>query len=247
MTDNDQLPQGPQPQGPQLPTQAGAGRAAALIAGCAVLGAALVAVAAGLTWWAEDFVDPLTGPVAVTASGSSVVPELVPVALVALAGLGAALATHGMLRRLVGVVLVLGGALIAVRCGLSLGAAPASLAQDLPRPADPVGATRLSPWGPLLGIAGGLLIAVAGGLIVAGRGARRMSSRYEGPGSVAPAARAERAGAAGGRTTEPGRTTESGRTSEPGRTTEDWWKALDAGSDPTQGPDAGADSAAGDR
>jgi hypothetical protein len=62
-----------------------------------------------------------------------------------------------------------------------------------------------------------------------------MSSRYEGPGSVAPAARAERAGAAGGRTTEPG------------RTTEDWWKALDAGSDPTQGPDAGADSAAGDR
>ncbi|HYN73320.1 MAG TPA: Trp biosynthesis-associated membrane protein, partial [Nakamurella sp.] len=172
-------------------TPARTGRAAAVIALCAVLGAALAAVAAGLTWWAEDFVDPLAGPVTITASGSSVVPELVPVALVALAGLGAALASHGVLRRIVGAVLLLGGALIAVRCCLAWGSAPASLVQDLPRPADSVGAARLSPLGPLLGIVGGLLIAAAGGLIVAGRGARRMSSRYEPPRSADTAARPE--------------------------------------------------------
>ncbi len=209
-----------------------------MIALGAVLGAVLAAIAAGLTWWAADFTDPLTGPVTITASGSSVVPELVPVALVALAGLGAALATHGVLRRIVGVVLLIGGALIAVRCALALGAAPASLVQDLPRPADPVGAARLSPWGPLLGVAGGLLIAVAGGLIVAGRGARRMSARYEAPGSSPAASGADRAG-------------DGGRATDVGQSTEDWWKALDAGSDPTEGPDAATDSAtdsaAGDR
>jgi uncharacterized membrane protein (TIGR02234 family) len=200
-----------------------------VIALCAVLGAALAAVAAGINWWAEDFADPLTGPVTITASGSSVVPELVPVALVALAGLGAALATHGVLRRIVGAVLLLGGALIAVRCALALGAAPASLVRDLPRPADPVGSARLSPLGPLLGVAGGLLIAVAGGLIVAGRGARRMSARYESPASSAATARASRAGAA--------------PRADLGQSTEDWWKALDAGSDPTQGNDSMSDSA----
>ena len=207
----------------------------ALIAICAVLGAALAAVAAGLTWWTEDFADALTGPVTVTASGSSVVPELVPVALVALAGLGAALATHGGLRRIVGAVLVVGGALVAVRCGVALGSAPASLVLNLPRPADSVGDPRLSPLGPLLGIAGGLLIAVAGGLIVAGRGARRMSARYEAPGSVEADPRPERAGSA------------AGRTADAGVSTEDWWRAMDAGSDPTDAPEAGPDSATGER
>jgi len=229
-----ELDQGGSPPGERV-TPERTGRAAALIALCAVVGAALAAVAAGLTWWTEDFADPLTGPVTITASGSSVLPELVPVALVALAGLGAALATHGVLRRIVGGVLAVGGALIAVRCAVAWGSAPAALVQDLPRPADPVGDARLSPLGPLLGIAGGLLIGVAGGLIVAGRGARRMSSRYEAPGSVASAARAERDQADGGRTTETG------------QAPEDWWKALDAGSDPTDGPDGGSNSAADDR
>ena len=215
---------------------ASAGRAVALIAVCAVLGAALAAVAAGLTWWTEDFADPLTGPVTITASGSAVVPELVPVALVALAGLGAALATHGVLRRIVGAVLMVGGALVAVRCGVALGSAPASLVQDLPRPADPVGDARLSPLGPLLGIAGGLLIAAAGGLIVVGRGARRMSSRYEAPGSAETTASPGRAGAAA-----------AVRTAEDEPSSADWWRAMDAGSDPTDGPDAGPDSATGHR
>jgi len=206
-----------------------AGRAAAVIALFAVLGAVLASVAAGVTWWAEDFTDPLTGPVTITASGSSVVPELVPVALVALAGLGAALATHGVLRRIVGAVLLIGGALLAIRCSLALGAAPDSLVQDLPRPADPVGAARLSVWGPLLGVAGGVLIAAAGGLIVAGRGARRMSARYEAPGSAAATAGADRADA-------------RGRATDIGQSTDDWWKALDAGSDPTADPDAGTPS-----
>lgn len=202
------------------------------IAGCAVLGAALAAIAAGLTWWSADFSDPLTGPETITASGSSVASELVPVALVALAGLGAALATHGLLRRIVGAVLLVGGALVAVRCGLALGAAPASLVDDLPRPADPVGAARLSPLGPVLGMVGGLLIAVAGGLIVAGRGARPMSARYEAPGVSGSVRPGRRAGSAASAQAAP----------------EDWWKALDAGSDPTdEGPDRRPDAADGGR
>ncbi len=162
-------------------------------------------------------------------------PELVSVALVALAGLGAALATHGVLRRIVGAVLVIGGALVAVRCGVALGSAPESLVLNLPRPADPVGDARLSPLGPLLGIAGGLLIGVAGGLIVAGRGVHRMSARYEAPGSLEAATRPERAGSS------------VGRTADAGVSTEDWWKAMDAGSDPTDAPEAGPDSATGER
>jgi uncharacterized membrane protein (TIGR02234 family) len=184
------------------------------IAACAVAGAALAAAASGLTWWTAQFLDPLTGPVTVTAAGGTVVPELVPVALVALAGLGAALATHGVPRRLVGVLLVLGGVLLAVRCGLSLGTPPASLLTDLPRPADQVGTARLSIVGPLAGVAGGALIAVAGAVIAAGLAARRMSSRYAAPGT--------RRGVAAG-----------GRPGDSAAAEQDWWKALDTGADPT--------------
>ena len=52
-----------------------------------------------------------------TAAGADCLPELVPVALVALAGFGATLATQGWLRRLVGAILLAGGLWVAVRAG----------------------------------------------------------------------------------------------------------------------------------
>ncbi len=68
----------------------------------ALAGAGCCAGAAALTWWSAEFTDSLVGAVTTTATGSQVLPELVPVALFALAGLGAAFATRGWPRRVVG-------------------------------------------------------------------------------------------------------------------------------------------------
>ncbi len=190
------------------------GRQLAVVVLCGVLGAALVAIAAALTWWSADYADPLTGPLTVTLAGGSCVPELVPLALVGLAGLGASLATRGLPRRLVGLVLLASGVTVAVRSGLSLTAGPrgpGALAGALTRPAEPVGAAQLHPVGPLLAVIGGVLLAVAGLLVLLGVGARRLGARYE---------RTRRAVDA---------RTERGIALEQA----DWWKALDAGADPT--------------
>jgi len=177
----------------------------------AVAGAALAAVGAALTWWSADYLDPLTGPLVIRLSGADSVPELIPLALVGLAGLGAALATHGIPRRLVGVVLLVCGGVIAARSVLSVGGPPAALAGSLSRPADPVGAAQLHPVGPALAVLGGLLLATAGVLVVLGRGARaRMGGRYDAPTRATAAVAAD-------------------PTADP----ENWWKVLDAGADPT--------------
>jgi len=169
-----------------------------------VAGAGIAAIAAALTWWSADYLDPLTGALTISVSGGSALPELVPLALVALAGFGAALATHGTVRRLVGVVVVLCGAVITIRSVVSFGDQPAALVSSLSRPAEAVGAPQLHAAGPALGVLGGLLLAAAGALIAAGWGARqRLGARYDAP--TGPAT----------------------------QTSTDWWKALDAGADPT--------------
>ncbi|MET0864104.1 MAG: Trp biosynthesis-associated membrane protein [Nakamurella sp.] len=200
------------------------GRQLGLVAVLAVAGAGIAAIAAVITWWSADYQDPLSGPLTITVSGGSAVPELVPLALVALAGFGAALATHGTVRRLVGVVLLLCGAAIGVRSVLSFGDQPAALVSSLSRPADAVGAPQLHAIGPALGVLGGLLLACAGALITAGRGARqRLGARYDAPTGTAKGGTAAVAGTAG---------TTSAPTAGDGG---DWWKALDAGADPTVG------------
>jgi uncharacterized membrane protein (TIGR02234 family) len=182
------------------------GRQLGLVALLAVAGAGIAAIAAGVTWWSADYQDPLTGPLTITVSGGSAVPELVPLALVALAGFGAALATHGTVRRLVGVVLLLCGGAITLRSAVLFGDRPAALVSSLSRPADAVGAPQLHAIGPALGVLGGLLLAAAGTLISTGWGARqRLGTKYDAPSGPAK------------------------QTS----TDTDWWKALDAGADPT--------------
>ncbi len=171
-----------------VPAPAGAtpdrrpGRQLAVVVLAGVAGAALVAVAAALTWWSADFVDPLTGPLTVALTGGTCVPELVPLALVGLAGLGAALATGGLPRRLVGLVLLLCGLTVAVRSALSAAEGPTgppALTSSLTRPADPVGVAQLHLAGPALAVLGGLLLLLAGVLVVLGVGARRLGARYE--------------------------------------------------------------------
>ncbi len=175
-------------------------------------GAAACAGAAAMTWWTADYDDSLTGPLTVAATGADCMPELVPVALVALAGLGAMLAARGAFRRLVGVVLMVGGLLVAVRAVLVMTQAPAALTAALTRPAEPVGAAQLHPFGPILAIVGGVLVTAAGAFGIAGVAARRrLGSRYDAP-AARRAAAAPRAAA---------------------ESESDWWKAMDAGADPT--------------
>lgn len=201
------------------------GRELGLVAVLALAGAGLAALAAALTWWSADYVDALTGPLTIAVSGAAAVPELVPLALVGLAGFGAALATRGVLRRAVGVVITLCGLVIALRSVLLFGVPPDALVGDLTRPAEPVGSPVLHPLGPVLGLLGGLLLAAAGVLVVLGVGARqRLGSRYDAPsrGAAATTAAAAAAAAPGG--------------TAPGVDAADWWKVLDAGVDPTDQP-----------
>ena len=111
-------------------------------------------------------------------------------ALVALAGFGAALATRGVPRRIVGVVIALCGVALAVRSALFFGSTPAALVTELTRPADPVGAAQLHPVGPSLGVLAGLLLTAAGVLDrCSGVGARQaMGARYERRARAQPAA-----------------------------------------------------------
>lgn len=189
------------------------GRQLGLVAILAVVGAALASLAATLSWWSADYVDPLSGALTVTATGSAAVPELIPLALVGLAGFGAALATRGIARRVVGVVIALCGLGIAIRCGLSFGSEPSALAEQLTRPAELVGPATVNPLGPLLGLIGGLLLTAAGVLITLGLGARqRMSTRYD-------------------RGNSPARGPAASTSVEVDPS--EWWKELDAGVDPT--------------
>ncbi len=194
------------------------GAGAAVLAVLLVVGAVALVVGAGLTWWTQTHLDSLAGSVTVKAKGSQTDALLIPVALLALAGFGAALATTGLLRRLVGVVLVLGGAWAATLAIIGLWQAPASLHTDLTRPPLSSSPPQLHPAGALVAALGGLLVALAGILVISGFGARRaLGARYDAPtGRRVPVAvptslavDADPEGAAG------------------------WWKALDAGQDPT--------------
>jgi uncharacterized membrane protein (TIGR02234 family) len=182
----------------------------------ALLGAGCCAGAAAMTWWTANFADSLAGRVTTSAKGSQVLPELVPVALLTLAGVGATFATRGWPRRVIGGLLVACGLLVAVRSALGMAAAPVSLRTDLARPAIPVGTPELHPVGPVLAVVGGVLIAIAGVLVILGAGrARGMGARYD-----APSRRAARAASS----------TRAARSADDPAAL---WRALDAGADPT--------------
>ncbi len=157
-------------------------RRAAVLAAAVVLGAAGCAGAAGLTWWTQQHLDTLAGSVTTRVAGGRLDPVLVPVAIITLAGFGAALSTSGWLRRLVGVVVVLGGAsagLLAVTGALR---PPTELTTDLARPVTSSAAPMLHPAGPVLAAVGSLLVILAGVVTVAGLGLRGgLGQRYESP------------------------------------------------------------------
>ncbi|MEV1287593.1 Trp biosynthesis-associated membrane protein [Micromonospora sp. NPDC049679] len=171
-------------------------------------GAGLALYAATRTWAVEVTVRPAPLPGLRTArTGGSLLPWLPALAVVGLAGAGAVIATRGLTRRLVGMLLLLIGV------GLTAGGGYGVLAVD------PGGAGAGAAAWPTLCAVGGLLLA-GGGLVTALRGQHwpSMGARYERP-------PARRDGVADGPVETSGRVEGAG--------TRQAWDALDRGEDPT--------------
>ncbi len=180
-----------------------------------VLGAAGALLIASRTW--QTIITPRPTPlpdVATSVSGRTVDAAPTALALVALAGVVAVLATKGVARRAVGAVLLLAGAALVWRALSAAAAVSASRAAAIVRAqhasvtgsgAAPRVATSAA-W-PALTVVCGVLVAIAGAL-VAWRGAawQAMSARYERP-------------------ADPQRDTSRASTA--------LWSALDRGEDPT--------------
>ncbi|MFF3854880.1 Trp biosynthesis-associated membrane protein [Micromonospora sp. NPDC002575] len=167
-------------------------------------GAGLALWASTRTWAVELAARPAPlPPVRAARTGAGLLPWLPALAVVGLAGGGAVLATRGVARRLVGVLLLALGAAVAVGGGYGLVAAFAG--------------TVSRQW-PAFCLVGGLIAALGGGLVASrGAGWPAMGARYERPArrGTGPAPAEAAAGPVTGR-----RATEA-------------WDALDRGEDPT--------------
>jgi Tryptophan-associated transmembrane protein (Trp_oprn_chp) len=172
MTRRGRTPAGARPDGVRRRTPAGAASQAArrralaiAVASCA-LGAVLALLAATRTW--TVVVSQRQAPPAVLRTprtGSVLEPWLTALALVALAGAGALLATKGRSRAAVGAVLVLSGLGVLIGGVRGLAAVP-----------------HVTVVWPVLAVAGALLIGYGGGLATLhGRAWPAMGSRYERP------------------------------------------------------------------
>ncbi|MGI5237239.1 Trp biosynthesis-associated membrane protein [Dactylosporangium sp. CA-139066] len=145
-------------------------RALALTALVCAVGAALVLVAATRDWQDVVTVQPAPlPPITKHRSGTDIAPWLTALGVVALAGAGALFATRAAARLVVGALLVLSGAGVAVAALVTL--------DDHVKVA----------W-PLLCVVGGLAVLAAGVVTVrSGRAWPAMGARYERP--AAPAER----------------------------------------------------------
>jgi uncharacterized membrane protein (TIGR02234 family) len=183
-----------------------------------VLGVAAALIGVGRHWQTVRVVRPRPLPdLLVQVGGRTLEPAVTAVALVALAGVVAVLATKGWLRRVVTVLILLCGAVLLWRSVLGLVAVGPGRARSLATsggtsvgvsPTAQTMVTVHSGW-PILVLVGAVLIVLGAGLLLARSPSYGgMSSRYEAP---TAAARAERA------------PTDAGL-----------WNALDRGDDPTR-------------
>lgn len=165
--------------------------AAALLA--EIIGAAAVLLVATREWQTITTTRPRPFTADVLAvSGRTVDAAPTALALVALAGVVAVLATKGVGRQIVGVLVALAGVVIVVRAIGAAGAVRAGRARALvrdkhPRVADAALSQHVAnhaAWA-VVSIVAGVLVGVAGA-VIAGRGGRwsAMSSRYEAPARV---------------------------------------------------------------
>ncbi|HKA69690.1 MAG TPA: Trp biosynthesis-associated membrane protein [Actinomycetes bacterium] len=200
--------------------QVGPGRRvlATAVLACAA-GAGLVLLAAGQPW-ASAVTSGVAGPVAVTATGAEIVPLVPGLAVLALAGSVALLATRRTGRRLVGAILAVAGAGIVAATIAGFAAPDPALREAAGVATGRIGAAVSDVAGtgwPWLALAGGLVV-LAVGLAAAVAGPRWsvMSSRYE---------RGAEPAAAGGQDAAAAATDPSAGS--------DTWIAQDKGIDPT--------------
>ena len=198
-------------------------RQARLVVFSALVGVALTLAALLPTWRTQTYGSDHSGRL--HQAGSVAAPGLLPLALVAAAGLAAAYAARGWAGRLIGAVLAAAGAGIAAAAAVGWLHPPTELSGPAGPPAppelmDPVG---ISPVGPVQAVLGGLLIVVAGVAVVAGRAGRRLGRRFDAPTRRAPESTGTESAAS-----DPAEVTEADAA-------DGWWKALDAGVDPTSG------------
>jgi hypothetical protein len=115
-------------------------------------GAVALWLAARLTWTSAVDVRPGSGArIPVRHAGSEQVPALIPLALLALAGIAGAVAVGGWPRRVIGGVLALAGTGTLVLALLAGGSSTGE---------------AFFPWGRSIAALGGVLLAVAGGMLV---------------------------------------------------------------------------------
>ncbi|WP_030439423.1 Trp biosynthesis-associated membrane protein [Actinoplanes subtropicus] len=176
-------------------------------------GAGLALYAITRTW--SVHLTPRTGMSALrdAKTGTDLAPWVTGLAVVALAGTGALLATSGWLRRVVGVLLSLAG--VGVVAGAIAGRAGL----------DPGAATGGTAW-PVVCVIGGAIIMLSG-VTAARQGHRwpRMSARYDR--KPVPLPRSGAGGAATGRPRDKSSTVVADHRAA--------WDALDRGDDPTAG------------
>lgn len=168
--------QEPEPAGPQqVQTEAKPSRRPLwMIVVGLLLGALALWGASKLAWFAEFRDGGVLGTQLYTEDGEQRATALVPLALLALAGVAGVIATGGWARRILGVVLALAG-VAGVWTGVN-GVKFTGWAPGLP-------VTELL-LGRGLAVLGGILLVVAGLVAVKGAGtARRLGTRYAAPGA----------------------------------------------------------------
>lgn len=195
------------------------GKEMAVAAIVCALGAALVLLAAGRGWASASVTLPPPLPSrSVTLTGGDLAPAVNGLGLAGLAGLAGIIATRGVARVVVGVLIVaIGGGVVASSAGATGGG---RVLAELGNRVSLTGATthvQTNSWW-LAAVAGGVLLAAAGvDTVVRGRRWPGMSSRYEAPGTAV-----ERAAP----------------------NTGNLWDSLDSGADPTADPSEDAEDAA---
>ncbi len=208
------------------PARGGARRPLMAWVATGVAGAVLALVAGGRTWASVVFSGDPSGLHAapVPLAGGDVAPVLSPLALASLAAVVAVLATRGLWRRLIGVLIALfGAAMVAASWQGVLSSHVVSAAQERTTLSGAGQVVVSTSWAwPGIATAGGLVLLAAGVIaVVRGAGWPGMSDRYDRP---APSS-------AGG-----GRPAPAPGPERPGRAERSLWDALDRGDDPTDVP-----------
>ncbi len=209
-----------------------------------LLGAAVALLVSTRVW--QTVVTPRPRPLAddvLALTGRTVDAAPTALAVMALAGVVAVLATRGVMRRAIGGALLVAGAALVWRSIAATSAVSPARARDLVRQrhsgvgldATTVAHVTVHGLWPVLSVACGVLVALAGLLVVV-RGHRwaGLSARYEAP-----------AGRPGGPVGDAGRVDETDEPTRRARANTALWNALDRGDDPTDKPTDGPTAGVG--